>query len=171
MPIKKLAYIIVALMVLASVSGKAQMSISFLSSNGGIISTPSMNLGGTSKCLVIGGSAASLNVANNGTGAFDQSCKEKPPVADTMKFSLSLNMYPNPTRGSTTLKASGDFDENLFCVVKVIALDGKILFGERIQMSKIKAGFKINGDRWAAGTYVVTVELMNKRYSLQLSKL
>ncbi len=158
-------------MVFACTSGKAQMSISFLSTNSGIISTPSVNISGSSKCLVIGGSAASLNIANNGTGAFDPSCKEKPPVADTMRFSLSLNVYPNPTRGSTMLKASGEFDQNLSCIVKVVAMDGKVLLGQSVPMSKIKAGFMINGNSWAAGDYTVVVELMNKRYTLRLIKI
>lgn len=170
MPIKKLTYIIVFL-VLACVSGKAQMSISFLSTNSGIISTPSANIGGSSKCLVIGGSASTLNIANNGTGAFDPTCQEKPPVADTMRFSLSLNVYPNPTRGSTMLKASGEFDQNLFCQVKVITLEGKVLLGQNVAMSKIKAGYMIDASHWAQGTYTVVVELMNKRYALRLIKI
>jgi hypothetical protein len=170
MPIKKLTYIIL-FMVFACTAGKAQMSISFLSTNSGIISTPSANIGGSSKCLVIGGSAATLNIANNGTGAFDPTCQEKPPVADTMRFSLSLNVYPNPTRGSTMLKATGEFDQNLSCIVKVVAMDGKVLLGQSVPMSKIKAGFMINGNNWAAGDYTVVVELMNKRYTLRLIKI
>ncbi|MBW0176346.1 T9SS type A sorting domain-containing protein [Sediminibacterium sp.] len=158
-------------LVLACTSGKAQMSISFLSSNSGIVSTPSVNISGSAKCLSIGGSATSLTIANNGTGLFQAACQEKPPVADTTRFSLSLNVYPNPTRGSTMLKAAGDFDQNLFCQVKVVALDGKVILGQNVAMSKIKAGYMINGNAWAAGVYVVIVEFMNKRYSLQLSKL
>jgi len=167
---KKLLYIIF-FMVLACVSGKAQMTISFLSTNSGVISTPSVNISGSGKCLAIGGSAAALGIANNGTGVFQAACQEKPPVADTMRFSLSLNMYPNPTRGSTMLKAAGDFDQNLHCQVKVVAMDGKVMLGQNVPMSKIKAGYMINGNGWAAGVYVVIVEVMNKRYSLQLSKL
>ncbi|TDO23372.1 putative secreted protein (Por secretion system target) [Sediminibacterium goheungense] len=147
------------------------MSISFLSTNSGIISTPFVNIGGSAKCLSIGGSAAALGIANNGTGLFQAACQEKPPVADTTAFSLSLNVYPNPTRGSAMLRASGEFDANLFCIVRVVAMDGKVILGERVAMSKIKAGYQINGNAWAAGKYAVTVELMNKRYSLLLSKL
>lgn len=158
-------------MVLACVSGKAQMNISFLSSNSGIISTPFVNVTGSGKCLSIGGSAAALGIANNGTGIFQAACQEKPPVADTMRFSLSLSVYPNPTRGSAMLKASGEFDQGLSCIVRVIAMDGKVMSGESVPMSKIKAGYQINGNAWAAGKYVVVVDLMNKRYSLQLSKL
>lgn len=158
-------------LVLACTTGKAQMSISFLSTNSGIISTPFVNIGGSAKCLTIGGSAAALGIANNGTGLFQTACQEKPPVADTMRFSLSVSVYPNPTRGSAMLKASGDFDQNLSCMVKVVAMDGKVLLGQMVPMSQIKSGYQINGNAWAAGSYVVMVEFMNKRYSLQLSKL
>lgn len=158
-------------LVLACTTGKAQMSISFLSTNSGIITTPFVNIGGSAKCLSVGGSAAALGIANNGTGLFQTACQEKPPVADTTTFSLSLNVYPNPTRGSAMLRASGEFDQNLFCIVRVVAMDGKVLLGERVAMSKVKTGYQINGNSWAAGAYVVTVELMNKRYSLRLSKL
>jgi len=157
--------------VLACVSGKAQMSISFLSTNSGIVSTPSVNISGSSKCLVIGGSAATLNIANNGTGAFDPTCQEKPPVADTTRFSLSLTVYPNPTRGSTMLKAAGEFDQSLSCLVKVIAIDGKVMLGQMVPMNKVKAGYMIDASHWAQGTYTVVVELMNKRYTLRLIKI
>ena len=166
---KKLTYIIVFLVL--ACAGKAQMSISFLGTNSGIIATPSVNISGSGKCLSIGGSASALNIANNGTGLFQAACQEKPPVADTMRFSLSLNVYPNPTRGSAMLKAAGEFDQNLQCLVKVMAMDGKVMLGQMVPMSKVKAGYMINANSWAAGIYVVTVELMNKRYSLQLSKL
>ena len=158
-------------MVLACTAGKAQMTISFLGTNSGIISTPSVNISGSGKCLAIGGSAAALNIANNGTGIFQAACQEKPPVADTMRFSLSLNVYPNPTRGSTMLKASGEFDQNLFCQVKVIAMDGKVLLGQNVAMSKIKAGYMIDASSWAQATYTVVVEVMNKRYTLRLIKI
>lgn len=158
-------------LVLACTSGKAQMNICFLSSNSGIISTPFVNITGSGKCLSIGGSAAALGIANNGTGIFQAACQEKPPVADTIRFSLSLNVYPNPTSGSAMMKATGEFDQSLSCIVKVITMDGKVMSGERVPMSKIKAGYIINGNAWAAGKYVITVELVNKRYSLQLSKL
>ena len=158
-------------LVLACTTGKAQMSISFLSTNSGIISTPFVNIGGSAKCLSIGGSAAALGIANNGTGLFQAGCQEKPPVADTIAFSLSLSVYPNPTRGSALLKASGDFDANLFCQVKVIAMDGKVLLGQNVAMSKIKAGYSIDASYLAQGTYTVVVELMNKRYTLRLIKI
>lgn len=170
MPIKKLTYIILVL-VLACVSGKAQMSISFIGTNSGIIATPSVNISGSGKCLAIGGSAAALNIANNGTGVFQAACQEKPPVADTIRFSLSLNVYPNPTRGATKLIASGEFDQNLSCIVKVVAMDGKVLLGQSVPMSKIKAGYVIDASHWAQATYTVVVELMNKRYTLRLIKI
>ena len=174
MPIKKLTYFIILALVLTCTAGKAQfstMGISFLSGNGGIVTTPSIKATGTGTCLVVGGSAAALNVANNGTGIFGSACKENTPVADTTTFSLSLSVYPNPTRGSTMLKASGDFDQNLSCMVKVVAMDGKVMLGQMVPMSNVKAGFMINGNAWAAGNYTVVVELMNKRYSLRLIKL
>lgn len=147
------------------------MSISFIGTNGGIVATPSVNVSGSSKCLVIGGAAAALNIAHNGTGLFNPNCEEKPPLADTMRLSMSLNVYPNPTRGSAMLSATGTFDQNLSCLIKVVDLNGKVMLGEMVPMSKLKAGHKINANSWAAATYVVIVELMNKRYSLRLSKL
>lgn len=173
MPIKKLTYFILFL-VLACTTGRAQVSsmgTSFLSGNGGIVTTPSILVAGTGKCLVVSGSAGVLGIANNGTGLFGAACTEKTPTADTTTFSLSLNMYPNPTRGSTMLKATGDFDEKLSCLVKVVTMEGKVLLGQMVPMGVVKAGFMINGNAWASGTYVVVVELMNKRYSLKLQKL
>ncbi len=170
MLIKKLTYIIFFL-VLACTSGGAQMSISFIGTNSGIISTPSVNTSGSSKCMVIGGSVMALNIANNGTGVFDISCQEKPPVADTARFALLLNVYPNPTNGSAMLKVTGDFDQNLFCQVKVVSMNGKMMLGQSVPMSKIKTGYQINGSGWAAGMYIVMVEFMNKRFSLQLTRL
>jgi hypothetical protein len=173
MPIKKLTYFMLLLIFTCTV-GKAQVSsmgTSFLSGNGGIITTPTMPVSGSAKCLSVGGYASALNIANNGTGLFGSGCTEKPPVADTTTFSLSLNVYPNPTRGSTILKATGDFDEKLSCLVKVIAMDGKILLGQMVPMKDVKKGYMINGNAWAAGNYTVMVELMNKRYSLRLIKL
>ncbi len=160
--------------MLSCFAGKAQVAVmgtSFLSGNGGIVTTPTVLVSGSGKCLVVGGSASALDIANNGTGLFGSACSEKPPVADTTTFSLSLNVYPNPTRGSTMLKATGDFDEKLSCLVKVIAMDGKILFGQMVPMKDVKKGYMINGNAWAAGNYTVMVELMNKRYSLRLIKL
>lgn len=149
----------------------SSIGTSFLSGNGGIVTTPVVFVSGSAKCLVVGGSASALNIANNGTGLFGSGCTEKPPVADTTAFSLSLNVYPNPTRGSTKLKATGDFDEKLSCLVKVIAMDGKVLFGQMVPMKEVKKGYMINGNAWAAASYTVVVELMNKRYSLRLIKL
>lgn len=147
------------------------MGMSFMSGGGNVIATPSITVNGVAKCLTVGGTATMLNIAFNGTGVFGSGCKEGAPVADTAAFSLSLNVYPNPTRGAAMLKATGDFDASLSCLVKVVAMDGKVMMGQMVPMSVVKGGFMINGNSWAAGNYTVVVELMNKRYSLRLIKL
>jgi hypothetical protein len=171
MPIKKISYLLLGILLFTSIAGKAQMGMSFMSGSGNIVTTPSITVNGNAKCLTVGGAASVLNIAHNGTGLFGAGCKEGVPAADTASFSLSLNVYPNPTRGATMLKATGDFDASLSCMVKVVAMDGKVMFGQMVPMANVKAGFMINGHAWAAGNYTVVIELMNKRYSLRLIKL
>lgn len=174
MQIKKVSYLLLTFL-LVTLAGKAQLSAfgfsSIGSTNGAIVSTNPVLVAGSAKCLAVSGGAAPLNIANNGTGLFGSGCVETAPAADTTSFSLSLNVYPNPTRGAAIIKASGSFDQNLASLVRVIAVDGKVMFNQMVPMSSIKAGYTINASSYAAGNYNVVIELMNKRYTLRLIKL
>jgi len=174
MRIRKATYIVI-IMLLAAISGKAQMIYSISpvagSSKGMAFSMNPINVSGGSKCLVSGSGLSTMMIANNGKGAFNDGCKEIPPVATVEEFSVSLNIYPNPTHGPATIKCSGQFDENLSCQIRILSMDGKVMFNKMVSMKEVKAGYQVNAASYAVGTYAVVIDFMNHHYSLKLMKM
>jgi hypothetical protein len=177
MRISKSTYLIV-LFLLAFFAGRAQMSVPFsmspiavsnstITSNGG---SPIV-MAGTGKCLSVSSGLGVLNVNSNGKGEFGASCKETPPVAAIQVSLNALNLYPNPTHSTSILKCEGSFDANLFCQVRVLSLEGRVMMSQLVAMKEMVAGFTINASAYAAGTYVVSVEFMSQQYSKKLIKL
>ncbi|NCI47916.1 T9SS type A sorting domain-containing protein [Sediminibacterium soli] len=173
MRINKAVYIILIL-VLAAVHGKTQMVFSMVpmagSSNGATFSSNPIIVDG-GKCVVSSSGLSAMMVANSGKGAFNDGCKETPPVATIEEFSISLNIYPNPTHGPATIKCSGQFDENLSCQIRIISMDGKMMFSKMVPIKELKAGYQVNAASYAVGTYAVLIDFMNQRYSLKLMKM
>lgn len=140
------------------------------SSNGVTISSSPFVITGKAKCFTATSGLAVLGVANNGKGEFGASCEEKAPVADVVNFELSLKLYPNPATGPVTLKCDGNFDENLFCQVRVLSMDGRLMMTQMVAMRDVKAGFMFNTAAYAAGTYAVVIDFMSHRYNVKLIK-
>ena len=128
---------------------------------------------GKGKCLVTSSGLSVLSIAKNGKGAFGAGCVEKPPVATitVSTVSVSLNVYPNPTSGQTTLKCEGQFDANLSCQIRVTGMDGRVMMSQVVPMKDVQAGYLINVGAYAAGNYVVSLDFMNQRYAMKLIKL
>jgi hypothetical protein len=162
------------IVMLACVSGKAQMGMfsPMASSTSGYTTTASpFIIDGKGKCLVAGSGLAALRIANNAKGSFGEGCKETPPVATPAEFSVSLTLYPNPTRGMTTIKATGgQFDASLSCQIRIMSVDGKIMLSKMVPMSEMKSGFVFDASAFAVGTYVAIIEFMNQRYPVKFIK-
>lgn len=168
--------LVVALLI--SLAGKSQLMTSFAfsamggGSNGIMgLSSPIM-LDGKAPCLTVTNGVKLMSIAENGTGAFAASCKETAPVAPSpAAISLSLTVYPNPTKGMSILKCQGSFDAGLSCKIQVVGMDGRVLLSRVAAVTAVQAGLMIDMSAQAPGTYSVIVELMNQRYSLRLIKL
>lgn len=162
--------------LIACVAGRAQvfstLTFSPIASSKGttITSSPFVN-GGKGSCVTVTTGMAALTIAGNGKGEFGVGCKETPPVATVATFSVSLNVYPNPTNGPATIKCDGQFDENLSCQIRIVGIDGRMMMSQMVPMKDVKAGYKINVAAYAAGTYAVLVDFMNQRYSVKLIKI
>ncbi len=176
MHFKKRIYILLVLLLTCS-AGMAQLTTAFSFS---AISSAGANMGvstpilfdAQSKCLSVSNGVSLLSVANNGSGLFNTACKEVPPTAPPpAAISLSLTVYPNPTRGMSLLKCKGSFDPSLSCTVRVIGLDGRMIMNQVVSMVTLQTGWMIDLSSYAAGTYSVNVELMRQQYSLKLVKL
>ncbi len=172
MQLNRKTYLLI-FMLLASSASMAQLMTSFsMSAIGGMKGSVAVSLPilmeGKGKCLTISNGISTLNIAENGNGVFGNSCKEIAPVAS---FSLSLTVYPNPTRGMSLLKCQGSFDTNLSCLVKVVAMDGTIVMNKMAAIASIQSGLMINMSEQMAGNYTVIIEVMNRKYNLRLIKL
>src|ERR1700694_3354665 len=98
MRIKKATYLVI-IMLFACSAGMAQgmvlnftpivSSTSAFTAVGG---TPIV-MNGTGKCVTATSGLSVLNIAHNGNGEFQASCKEAPPVATPLTVSVSLNLY------------------------------------------------------------------------------
>ncbi len=177
MAINKGKYLLVIL-VLAFTTGRAQMSAPFsmspiatstgaITSNGG---SPIV-MSGKGQCLVVSSGLGTMTSSTNGHGVFGEGCVEKAPVATVLVSLTSLNVYPNPTHGISILKCEGEFDANLSGRVTVIGFDGRTMMSAVVPMKEIQGGYQINASAYAAGTYVISVDFMNKHYALKLIKL
>ncbi len=159
------------IMLFACVAGKAQMGFIFSpmgsSTNAYTATSNPISIEGKGSCISVGSGLTSLRIANNGKGSFGAGCVETPPVATVTDFSVSLNLYPNPTHGMTTIKANGQFDESLSCQVKIMSIDGRMMMNKMVPMKEIKAGFVFDASSFAVGTYVVVIEFMNQRYPVK----
>jgi hypothetical protein len=114
---------------------------------------------------------SALRIATNASGSFGAGCVETPPVATPVEFSVSLSLYPNPTRGMTTIKATGgQFDASLSCQIRIMSVDGKIMVNKMVPMNEMKSGFVFDASAFAVGTYVAIIEFMNQRYPLKFIK-
>jgi hypothetical protein len=159
------------IVMLACVAGKAQMGMfsSMANSTGGYTTTASpFIVDGKGKCLVAASGLAALRVATHSNGVFGAGCVETPPVATPVEFSVSLTLFPNPTRGLTTIKAEGgQFDASLSCQIRIMSVDGKIMLNRMVPMSEMKTGFVFDASAYAVGTYVAIIEFMNQRYPVK----
>ena len=172
---KKETYLIIFLLF-ATFVGKSQMSLSFSPiafSTSGVTATGGTPLiiNGAGKCLTVGSGLSSLTIAYNNNGTFGESCKEVAPIAAINNISVSLKLYPNPTNGPVTIKCEGQFDANLYCQLRVFTLEGRMMMNKMVLMQEIKAGYLINANNYAAGTYVITIDFMNERYNTKMIKL
>ena len=174
MRIKGLYLVIVLLFTCTTGIAQRFSSLSFSpiasSSNGVTITSSPFIFSGKGKCLTVSSGMAVLGIANNGKGEFGAGCVEKPPVADVVNFELTLKVFPNPATGPVTLKCEGNFDENLFCQVRVLSIDGRVMMSQMVAMKDVKAGFMFNTAAYAAGTYAVVIDFMNHRYNVKLIK-
>ena len=166
------------IMLLASTLGMAQMSGSFsmsplasstgnFTSNGG---SPIV-MSGTGKCLAVSSGLTTITINNNGKGVFGASCIETVPVATVLVSLTNLNVYPNPTHSTSILKCVGNFDANLFCQVRIISMEGRVMMSQMVLLKEVAAGYTINASAYAAGMYIVNVDFMNQQFNLKLIKL
>jgi hypothetical protein len=175
MRINKGTYLII-IILLACTTGMAQMSAPFsmspIATTGTIVSnggTPIV-MDGKGKCLNVSSGLSTLNINNSGKGVFGASCVETAPVAAVVSLT-SLKVYPNPTHSTSILKCEGQFDANLFCQVRIMSIDGRVMMSQMVAMKDMQAGYTINASSYAAATYVVNVSFMNQNYNLKLIKL
>jgi hypothetical protein len=175
MRIKKGPYLFI-IMLLACTTGMAQMggpfSMSPIATSGAIVSNGGspIVMNGTEKCLNVSSGLSTMNINNNAKGVYGASCIETPPAAILVSIK-SLNVYPNPTHSTSTLKCEGQFDVNLSCQVRIMSMDGKMMMSQMVSMKDVQAGYTINASSYAAGTYVVNVNFMNQNYNIKLIKL
>lgn len=162
-------------MLLACTTGMAQMlfSMSPIATTGTITSNGGMPIvvSGSAKCLNVSSGISTMTAASTGgKGVFGASCVETAPAAVIVSIT-SLNVYPNPTHSTSTLKIDGHFDANLSCQVRIVGMDGKVMMNQMVTMKEVQAGYTINASSYAAGTYVVNVDFMNQNYNRKLIKL
>jgi hypothetical protein len=161
------------IMLLACSTGMAQM-FSFTpiaSSTGATMTSSPMISSGKGACVTSSTGIAALRIATNGKGEFGAGCKEVPPVATVADFSLSLNVFPNPTSNMATIRCEGQFDANLSCQVRIMSIDGRMMMSQMVSMKDVKAGYTVNVASYAAGTYVIVVDFMSQRYNMKLIKI
>lgn len=126
---------------------------------------------GKGKCLSVASGLRALEVNYNNKGVFGASCQETRPVATVLMELTSIKVFPNPTHSTSILKCEGQFDANLFCQVRVISMEGRMMMSQMVSMKDVQAGYMINAAAYAAGTYVVSVDFMNQHYTLKLIKI
>jgi len=169
-------YLLIIVLFAFVVKGRSQVfsPLSFspiaVSGAGATITSSSFVVAGKGKCFTATSGLAVLSIANNAKGEFGVGCVEKPPVADIVEFSMSLKVFPNPVSGPATLKCEGNFDENLFCQVRIVSIDGKMMMSQMVAMKEVKAGFVFNAAAYTAGAYAVVVDFMDHRYSVKFIK-
>ena len=137
------------------------------SSNGGT----SLVLSGKGKCLVVTSGLGVMAGNNNGKGVFGASCVETAPVSSVLVSLTSLNVYPNPTHANSILRCVGNFDPNLFCMVRVLSMEGSVMMSKMVSMKDVQFGFTIQAGMYPAGSYVVNVDFLSHQYNLKLIKL
>ncbi|MBV9989229.1 MAG: T9SS type A sorting domain-containing protein [Chitinophagaceae bacterium] len=161
------------IMLLACSTGMAQVFTfsPIASSTGATMTSSPMINSGKGTCITSSTGIAALRIATNGKGEFGAGCKEVAPVATVVDFSVSLNVYPNPTSGMTTIKCDGQFDANLSCQIRILGMDGRTMMSQMVAMKDVKAGYTVNVAAYAAGTYAVVIDFMSQRYSKKLIKI
>lgn len=137
------------------------------SSNGG----NSLVMSGKGKCLVVTSGLGVLAGNSSGKGVFGASCVETAPISSVLVSLRSLNVYPNPTHGNSILKCVGNFDANLFCQIRVLSMEGRVMMSKMVSMKEVEAGYTIQAGMYPAGGYVVNVDFMNLQFNLKLIKL
>jgi hypothetical protein len=176
MRINKGTYLMIALL-LTCATGMAQSISSFTISPIVISSSSTSSIGGNpilleggSKCLTVATGLRTMMTSSNGTGKFGESCTEVPPVGQLSNIT-SLTVFPNPTHSLATLKVEGQFDVNLSCQVRIVSMDGRTMMSQMVSMKDVQVGYVLNASAYAAGTYVISVDFMNKHYTLKLIKI
>ena len=79
---------------------------------------------------------------------------------------ININLY-----SASILKCEGQFDANLFGQVRVMSIEGRMMMSQMVAMKDIQAGYTINASSYAAGNYVVTLDVKDQHYSVKLIKL
>jgi len=172
MRINKGTYLFIVFL-LACTTGMAQMSMSPIAMASGTVSMSGGNpivMDGSGKCLKVSSGLATMETIHNGKGVFGASCVETAPVATVVSLT-SVQVYPNPTHGISTLKCQGQFDANLSCQVRIMSIDGRTMMSKMVLMKDVQAGYTIDASSYAAGTYVVNLSFMSQNYNVKLIKL
>lgn len=128
-------------------------------------------INGKSKCLIVASGISSLNIANNGNGVFSTVCKEVSPIANFAASAVSMILFPNPVISEAKIMFTGQVDADLSCQIRVMNIEGKIFLNKLVLMKEVQVGYMFQAGLYPAGTYLVTVEFMNKLYTMKLIKL
>ena len=165
-------------LVFAFTIGKGQIVGPFsmapiVSSNGSVQSNGGnpIVLSGKSKCLLVSSGLGILAGNNNGKGVFGASCIETAPVSSVLVSLSSLNVYPNPTHNTSILKCGGNFDASLFCQIRIMSMEGRVMMSKMVSMKEVQSGYPIQAGMYPSGSYVVNVDFMSQQYNLKLIKL
>ncbi len=172
MRINKGTYLFI-LFLLACTTGMAQMSMSPIAMSSSAVTVSGGNpivMDGKGKCLKVSSGLGAMETVNNAKGVFGASCVETAPVATVVSLT-SVQVYPNPTHGISTLKCQGQFDANLSCQVRIMSIDGRTMMSKMVLMKDVQAGYTIDASSYAAGTYVVNLSFMSQNYNVKLIKL
>jgi hypothetical protein len=128
-----------------------------------------ISITGNGKCLqVTGGGIGVFTLGLNEQGLFGASCKETAPIAN---ITASFSAYPNPTHGQCLIKCAGLFDAGLSCQLQISGMDGKMFLTNVVTMNDLQTCYSLNLAGYPSGTYLVSINLMARTYTLKLIKL
>jgi hypothetical protein len=166
-------YLLVSILIFTT-AGSAQIHTSFsfgtignstgtlLTSSGGAIL-----IKGKSTCLKLESGLVTM-APDSALGIFSTLCEEKPPVG--LASTIELTVYPNPTNGSSWLKAVGYIDPNMEATVRVITITGNVVIERKVSSSAFQGGYLINLASNPSGAYIVSLDMGGRHYEYKLIK-